>query len=228
MIRKLFRKISWKYALGEILLIFIGITMAIWFNNWNESKKAKKIEIKSLQEIEGAIGQDLKDIKENIYGFEKRVELYVILKDHIEKELPLSDTLRANLPYLQGITTFLSNIGPYETLKSRGLETIRNDSIRLKISLYYDFEYEKIQTNEKQHSEHYVNYLKPQMMENFDLLGSKLEPINYDDLIKDFEFKQIIYWAYRTDSYMLELYQQIEKRAELLVRDLREEIKRLD
>lgn len=49
-------KLNWKYVLGEILLIFIGINLAIWFNNWNSSKKTshdKKIAItKIVEEIE--------------------------------------------------------------------------------------------------------------------------------------------------------------------------------
>jgi hypothetical protein len=35
---KLKREFNWKYVFGEILLIFIGINLAIWFNNWNTSQ----------------------------------------------------------------------------------------------------------------------------------------------------------------------------------------------
>ena len=31
---------NWKYILGEVLLIFVGINLAIWFNNWNNSKQS--------------------------------------------------------------------------------------------------------------------------------------------------------------------------------------------
>ena len=45
-----------KYIFGEILLLFIGINLAIWFNNWNTSKKInedKKIAInKIIEEID--------------------------------------------------------------------------------------------------------------------------------------------------------------------------------
>ena len=33
------RRLNLKYIFGEILLLFIGINLAIWFNNWNTSKK---------------------------------------------------------------------------------------------------------------------------------------------------------------------------------------------
>ena len=146
----------------------------------------------------------------------------------MEEERPMSDSLRSILPFMQGITTFLSNTGPYETLKSRGLETIRNDSIRLEISLYYDFEYERIQTNEKQHAEHYVDYLKPAMMAHFNLSSYRLEPLNYEELIKDFEFKQEIYWALRTDGYMLKLFKDLKSKGEALVEALEVEIDQLN
>lgn len=50
------RKLNLKYIIGEILLLFIGINLAIWFNNWNTSKKTnedKKIAInKIIEEID--------------------------------------------------------------------------------------------------------------------------------------------------------------------------------
>ena len=53
---RLFKKaknLNWRYIIGEILLIFIGINLAIWFNNWNESKKVvrgKRIAIERVTE----------------------------------------------------------------------------------------------------------------------------------------------------------------------------------
>jgi len=227
-VRKKVKTVNWRYAFGELLLIFLGITMAIWFNNWNETQKSKKLEVKSMREIKSAIQQDLRDINENILGFTSRVTLYQQIIQHIEEDLPMSESLQRKLPYLQGITTFLSNTGPYETLKSRGLETINNDNLRLKISLYYDFEYEKIQTNERQHYEHAVNYLKPMVMKHFDMSNHRLEPLNYEQLFNNFEFEQTIRWALRIDSYMLELYESLQIIGESLVEELDTEIARVD
>ena len=50
---KLNRKLNLKYIFGEILLLFIGINLAIWFNNWNTSKKIneeKKVVISKITE----------------------------------------------------------------------------------------------------------------------------------------------------------------------------------
>lgn len=50
---KLNKKLNLKYIFGEILLLFIGINLAIWFNNWNTSKKIneeKKVAISKITE----------------------------------------------------------------------------------------------------------------------------------------------------------------------------------
>ena len=47
------RKLNLKYIFGELLLLFVGINLAIWFNNWNASKKineGKKIAISKITE----------------------------------------------------------------------------------------------------------------------------------------------------------------------------------
>ncbi|UOB16314.1 hypothetical protein [Abyssalbus ytuae] len=44
---------NWKYALGEIFLLFIGINLAIWFNNYNtnrQNKKFKRVAVSKIQE----------------------------------------------------------------------------------------------------------------------------------------------------------------------------------
>jgi hypothetical protein len=58
MIRKPNFKLNWKYALGELLLIFLGISLAIGFQNWNEDRK-QKLEAKAI------IERLLLEVKEN-------------------------------------------------------------------------------------------------------------------------------------------------------------------
>ena len=39
-----------KYAIGEIILVVIGILIALSINNWNDSRLENKTEIKILEE----------------------------------------------------------------------------------------------------------------------------------------------------------------------------------
>jgi len=40
-----------KYAIGEIVLVVIGILIALSINNWNEDRKATNVEVKALKEL---------------------------------------------------------------------------------------------------------------------------------------------------------------------------------
>ncbi|THV57319.1 hypothetical protein EZV76_15095 [Flagellimonas alvinocaridis] len=51
--------INWKYIFGEIFLLFVGINLAIWFNNWNTSKGMEKDKVVALEKIEGEIKANL-------------------------------------------------------------------------------------------------------------------------------------------------------------------------
>lgn len=43
------------YAIGEIVLVVIGILIALSINNWNENKKTKAKEVNVLEEIKRSL-----------------------------------------------------------------------------------------------------------------------------------------------------------------------------
>ena len=55
-------QINWKYIIGEVLLIFIGISLAIWFNNWNSSRRTASEKKIAIEKIEGEILNNLDDL----------------------------------------------------------------------------------------------------------------------------------------------------------------------
>lgn len=73
------RNFNWKYIVGEVLLIFVGINLAIWFNDWNASKKIdqdKKIAIEKIQiEIKNNLGE-LRKTRQNNLRLVKAIETY--------------------------------------------------------------------------------------------------------------------------------------------------------
>tara|TARA_B100000497_G_scaffold111795_1_gene132133 strand:+ start:1368 stop:1607 length:240 start_codon:yes stop_codon:yes gene_type:complete len=55
-----------KYAIGEIVLVVIGILIALQINNWNEYQKERKSEKFILAEIRDNLTYDLNDFDSNI------------------------------------------------------------------------------------------------------------------------------------------------------------------
>lgn len=60
-----FKTVNWKYIIGEILLLFVGINLAIWFNDWNESKIIRKDKEIALVKIKGEIENNLEELLES-------------------------------------------------------------------------------------------------------------------------------------------------------------------
>lgn len=127
------------YAVGEILLVVVGILIALQINNKNESRKLVQKEIEILQLLQESLAKDLVKFQK-VSSFYKVSEKSIKrVLNHLENNLPYEDTLATDffnttIYYVQSSFTN----GPFETLKSSGLELISNTNLRLKIVDVYD------------------------------------------------------------------------------------------
>ncbi|NND94281.1 MAG: hypothetical protein HKN45_05405, partial [Flavobacteriales bacterium] len=54
------------YAIGEIVLVVIGILLALQINTWNEERKTEQLEQSLLQEMKEDLRADILDMQENV------------------------------------------------------------------------------------------------------------------------------------------------------------------
>jgi len=54
--------LNWKYIIVEILLIFVGINLAIWFNNWNTKKNVLRDKEIVITKLKGEISNNFEEI----------------------------------------------------------------------------------------------------------------------------------------------------------------------
>jgi hypothetical protein len=131
-----------KYAIGEIVLVVIGILIALQINNWNEYRKERFIEQKILQAINNDLKTDIVGIKRMLKTESNHVifnkQLILILKDSTSQYQPEFST---KFMGINRYDLFYPKKMGYEALKSKGLEIIQNDSLKSQIVSLYDFEY---------------------------------------------------------------------------------------
>ena len=130
-----------KYAIGEIVLVVIGILFALQINTWNNNRIERNLEQDSLNEILDNLEFDLNTIDKCIEGNERYIKYNLGVVEHLENRTPLTDSLKYYYAFLYAHQRFQPLKVGYENLKSRGLNIIRNQTLRKKISELYEYQY---------------------------------------------------------------------------------------
>ncbi len=159
------------YAIGEIILVVIGILIALQINNWNNRRVEKEEEKKSYRNIKRQIEDDRKELTDvkafNNYFSDTYKHANEIIR---AKDYTKSDSLALIAMGLSQYSDFNSSGNIYETLVNSGnLELLKNDEIT---SLIQQLENTYIFANKLEtiHWEIIINELSPALrgVVNFD------------------------------------------------------------
>ena len=82
-----------KYAVGEIILVVIGILIALQINNWNENRKEKNYEKKLVYQLLEDARNDSVFYKSRILLFDKQLTTYQKLMDYCNGKIKNSDSI---------------------------------------------------------------------------------------------------------------------------------------
>ncbi len=134
-----------RYAVGEILLVVIGILIALQVNNWNEERKIHAFERKILTDVLHTIDNDIANQEMLIRRLDTMSVGISNIYRLIGKNESSPDSIQKYINYLRTGIGFYWDRGAYESLKSVGLDKISNDSIRADLARLYDFAYPRIQ-----------------------------------------------------------------------------------
>ncbi|MEO1033285.1 MAG: DUF6090 family protein [Bacteroidota bacterium] len=128
-----------KYAIGEIILVVIGILIALQINNWNESNKARQIEVTYLESLKAEFTANLNALNTSISKCDKLViqldeiltffetaKLDTIPSEHIAQSL--GSTLRYDVSFNPTMAV------QTELISSGNLKQISNTELRQSIA----------------------------------------------------------------------------------------------
>ena len=129
-----------KYAIGEIILVVIGILIALQINNWNEHKKERTLE----QEYYCLLLEELEQDQQQILNLKILAEERIISANkailEIQKEKPDATVFGENwlLSLRLATRTFKPNDATYSDIKSSGnINIIKDRAILKAISKYF-------------------------------------------------------------------------------------------
>ena len=155
---KIFRKIRQKfldknnigkyifYAIGEILLVVIGILIALQVNNWNQKKIETKKEAFHLENILANLQDDLDNqIIPCMQKTERQIDGFNLLNTGLyENDNISNDSIRKLFFQFLAQWDLVLNTVAFENLKSTGMDVISNDSIKIALLTLYGHNYEHV------------------------------------------------------------------------------------
>ena len=124
-----------RYAIGEILLVVIGILIALQINNWNEGRKQRQVELKYFYNLKNDLLADeqLMDAMIDLSRTKVKAAKSVKIKadsDSIGSVYDFTDEMLT----LIFVGEFRPNDNTYEEMKSSGnFSSIGNDDLKLKL-----------------------------------------------------------------------------------------------
>lgn len=218
------------YAIGEIVLLVIGIMIAVQINNWNELKQQKLLELQTLKEIRGSISTNLAELNLLSTQHEMQIGHFQHLKAHMEQDLPYHDSLDTKMSAIFGWYTPLFDYAPYETLKTRGVELISNDTIKRNIIVVYEKVLYRIAEGlEKFESGNSTAVVLPYFAKNFEFHQTsppKVKANDYERLKKDPEYRNLLQLLIGIRTFGVSLSKQSAQGLELVIQLMDKEIEK--
>ncbi|MBT8288593.1 MAG: hypothetical protein HKN00_13295 [Flavobacteriaceae bacterium] len=118
-----------KYAIGEILLVVIGILIALQINNWNESQKMERKEQILLTQLKQEFEDNLRQLNDKIAIRNRVIESSKFLLNMIDQKLNFhNDTIVFHLQRTLYTPTFNTNTNNF--FVSKDINLLQNDSLK--------------------------------------------------------------------------------------------------
>ena len=190
-----------KYAIGEIILIVIGILLALYLNNLNTERGIKSEQIKILKEIKSNLNSSIISFDRAIASEKNYMAYNVMILDYMDHKKSYDTILDTAFGTYFWTISSSAVTGAYDYLKSKGIDRITNDQLRTEISFLFESELlvlkneNEVWANNLQqnisypfHVKHFRKYYPDQSVST-DYEYAK--PFNYDLLLENEYFKSI-------------------------------------
>jgi len=189
---RLLNSLNWKYAVGEFVLIVMGIVVALGVNSWYANQQLRDVEIRYLQRIRTSLAADQEPVSRSQAAMENAVARLHRLKEHLASRAPYSENLNelfSELIRWRG-TTLKTSI--YESLRARGLDLISNEELQVELIEVYEDLNDLLSQQLANNRELSLNEIIPYQTQHFSQDGGRYVPYDYLALLDDRHYLSLI------------------------------------
>jgi hypothetical protein len=133
-----------KYAIGEIVLVVIGILIALQINNWNEYRKLKLTERHTLENLLSEIQLDTLDLNFNLNMHKSSQQNSENLFHYLNNNDSIQSDSINFTEVLGNPVVAILNMSTYSSLVNSSPDLISNQELKKKIFVHYNLVYTSI------------------------------------------------------------------------------------
>lgn len=189
------------YAVGEIILVVVGILIALQIGQWTRESENRELELTILKEIESNLNDDLIQIQGDISLMQEMDKACVKLENDIENKSSLTSDFSDNASLLRVMPHYQPNRSGYDLLVSKGISMVSNDNLRNSISTHYENLLTYYKRYEDERFMFHINISEPRLLEyfsfEFDLKNkyywvANISLDDYDKMLGDESFAKVL------------------------------------
>lgn len=209
-----------KYAIGEVVLVVIGILIALSVNNLNLKRLNKNKEKALLEQLAKDIGRAVSDIEYNLSLHDEAISSAQYVLKHMDSQKPYEDSVGHHISKAFLWSKLVIDLGAFENIKSTGLDIISNVELRNeivnqmsgKLKFHQHFEgllgHYSEEFRRNYGAKYFVSSYQGVSLNTDGINWGITEPRNYESLRKDSEF------LYHLKSFLslTSSFQQLEHR----------------
>jgi hypothetical protein len=249
---KLFRKIRQRllaqnrgtryllYAVGEIVLVVIGILIALQINNWNQQRQRNNQETIYLEDLKRDFLFDIETLHQKIAQNENAIESVTQVMTLISSKTELSDPeiiqFYQLITPLCGESYFIPEQGTIHQIEAGSAGNyIQNKALKDQIFRYYSSR-EREEKNMEQSVQLYQhNFITPNILSiGFDPLVSEmalngnyeLDPIDFSSLLKNKQFISALVMKNSSCANQNRMYKRTQEEAQQMISLINDELKK--
>ncbi len=188
------------YAIGEIVLVVIGILIALQINTWNEEQKSKALELNILKDLHNTLNADFELLNWGIAGNESAMESCKLVLAYLDQNKPYSDSLNFHFENSHLWWKTILTTSAYERAKEHGLDFI-NDSLRKNLNSLYNLHLSFSETLNEREELYYYHTASPILIQMFESTELALDntaiegnhiPLDFEKLKASERYKSIL------------------------------------
>ena len=192
------------YAVGEILLVVIGILIALQIDNWNEERKFRAQQYSLLKDLAADLQANLGELENGREVNKSFLNEYRALAQAIREDVPPSPSIDSLCRHLANWHSPFFTRTAYESLKNKGLEIMDNDTLKKQIVALFEKEFVFLSEDydrtewecaggiKTQLLNKYLQYEEESSPSEMDLLEPNILPVDFESMKADRQFVNML------------------------------------